>query len=190
MASKPTKARTQDAHPLVCLVGFMGAGKSTVGKLLAVSTGRRFFDLDEVVEARERAAVSKIFSRSGQAAFRNAETEALKDLLHQSRIESIVLAVGGGAFVQPENVAILRESAATTVFLSASAEELWQRCHNGANPENRPLLRDLAAFKHLYTERLRHYQKAAFQVDSSGKAPAALATEIVSLLGIASKKRA
>lgn len=167
---------------LVCLVGFMGAGKTTVGRELAALLGWRFLDLDEVVEARERAAVAEIFSRSGQAAFRNAETEALKDVLQQAQQGPLVLALGGGAFVQSENAALLEHAVADSIFLRAGVEELWERCQRAGDLSARPLLQNVENFRRLYEQRLPRYQKATHVVDTAGKAPRQVAEQIIASL--------
>jgi|1185.fasta_scaffold582564_1 shikimate kinase len=177
-----------DATPgrprLVCLVGFMGAGKTTVGKELAGLLKWKFLDLDDVVEARERAAVAEIFSRAGQAAFRNAETEALHDVLEQSKQAPLVLALGGGAFSQMENAAMLKDAGARTVFLQAQPQELWQRCQAGGQLRSRPLLQDVESFTRLYQQRLPQYQRAEADVVTGGKSPQQVATEIKTSLGL------
>ena len=162
----------------------MGAGKTTVGDLLAARLRGRFVDLDREVEARERAAVSEIFSRAGQAAFRNAENEALRDILRKASAEKedIILALGGGAFAQAENAALLEESRATTIFLSAPAEELWQRCQKAEDAGVRPLLKDLHGFQRLYAQRMPHYQRCHWTVETSHRTPQQVADEIATRL--------
>ena len=111
----------------VVLIGFMGAGKTSVGKKLAQELGWRFVDLDDVIESRSQNSVSEIFATAGEKRFRELETEALDFLLGQSN-EDMVLALGGGAFVQPANRALLDRAAAATVLLQAPVEELHRRC--------------------------------------------------------------
>src|SRR5579863_3039320 len=95
---------------LVSLVGFMGAGKSGVGKSLAQRLGWRFIDLDDLIESREARSIADIFALSGEAGFRQAEKNALKELLTAKSLSgtSIVLSLGGGAIVQPENQDVLQ----------------------------------------------------------------------------------
>src|SRR5205085_8943419 len=133
---------------LVCLIGFMGAGKTGVGKSLAQRLGWRFLDLDDLVESREARSIADIFSLSGESGFRMAETQALKELLTAKSLseKSIVLSLGGGAIMQAENRALLERAEAVIVFLSASAQDLWQRCVTkqtlGSETRPRPLLKD------------------------------------------------
>lgn len=169
---------------LVCLIGFMGAGKSAVGKSLAQRMGWRFLDLDDLVESREARSVADIFAISGENGFRMAEKLALKELLTAKSLTetSIVLSLGGGAIMQPENRAALERAQAVIVFLSASAQELWQRCVTkqtlGADTRLRPLLKDEPAFKQLYAERLPQYEKADLTVSTSGKSVDQTAEEV------------
>jgi len=173
---------------LVSLVGFMGAGKSAVGKALAQKLGWRFIDLDDLVESREARTVAEIFSASGEAAFRYAETQALKELLTAKSLSerSIVLSLGGGAICQTENQLALNSANTVIVFLSASAQELWQRCVTkqtlGTETRPRPLMKDEASFKQLYSDRLPHYERAQIKVSTSGKSMEQTADEVLTAL--------
>src|SRR5437899_13103159 len=90
---------------LVCLIGFMGAGKTSIGRALVQRLGWRFLDLDDLVESREGRSIAEIFARSGESGFRSAETMTLKELLTAKSLtgSSMVLALGGGGMNQPEN---------------------------------------------------------------------------------------
>ena len=173
---------------LVSLVGFMGAGKSGVGKSLAQRLGWRFIDLDDLVESREARSVADIFALSGESGFRYAESQALKELLTAKSLSetNIVLSLGGGAICQPENQAALERANSVIVFLSASAQELWQRCVTkqtlGTETRPRPLLRDEASFKQLYEERRPHYERAQISVSTSGKSIDQTAEDVLSAL--------
>ena len=161
----------------VFLVGFMGSGKTTVGQALARRLGWSFVDLDETIRRREGQSIPDIFRDHGEAAFRQAETSALAALLNDLGRDSIV-ALGGGAFAQEQNRALL--AGRPTVFLHAPVEELWQRC--SADKEIRPLRQDRAQFARLHAERTPHYEKARLRVVTSGKEPPAIAAEIETLL--------
>src|SRR5437588_1969584 len=173
---------------LVTLVGFMGAGKSGVGKSLAQRLSWRFIDLDDLIESREARSIADIFAASGETGFRYAESQALKELLTAKSLSetSIVLSLGGGAICQQENQALLERAQSVIVFLSASAQELWQRCVTkqtlGTETRPRPLLRDEATFKQLYTERLPDYERAQITVTTSGKSVEQTAEEVRSAL--------
>jgi shikimate kinase len=166
----------------VLLVGFMGAGKSTVGRELGRQLSWPFEDLDDRIEVQEGRTVERIFRESGEAAFRAAEHRALRQLISGLKSEPRVVALGGGAFVQANNASLLESSGIPIVFLNASAEELFRRCEEQVT--NRPLQRDRAEFLKLYEARHPHYQKARFQVDTTGKDVPAVATEIGRLLGL------
>ncbi len=112
----------------IFLVGFMGAGKSTVGKALASQLGWEFEDLDDRIVARERRSIEQIFRESGEAEFRHAEQAALRALLLESGSVARVVALGGGAFVQAENADLLAQTGAPAVFLDAPVEVLFRRC--------------------------------------------------------------
>ena len=169
---------------LVALVGFMGAGKSGVGKSLAHQLGWRFLDLDDLVESREARSIADIFSLYGEIGFRQAESKALKELLTANSLTetSIVLSLGGGAILQAENQDALQRAKSVIVFLSASAQELWQRCITkqtlGGESRTRPLLKDEASFKQLHAERLPHYERAHITVSTSGKGVEQTAEEV------------
>lgn len=162
----------------------MGSGKSAVGKILAQRLGWRFLDLDALVESREARSIADIFALSGETGFRMAEREALKELLTAKSLTetSIVLSLGGGTIMQPENRAALERVGSVIVFLSASAQELWQRCVTkqtlGAENRPRPLMKDEVSFKQLYAERLPQYEQAPITVSTSGKSTEQTAEEI------------
>ena len=164
----------------VFLVGFMGAGKSRVGRALARRLGWRFVDLDRKVEARERRPIARIFRESGEATFRSAETAELKKLLRElHRTPGTVVALGGGVPAQAANRELLR--AAHTVFVDVPVQTLWERCCTGRG--TRPLARDEAGFRRLYNARRRHYAAAAVRVKAAGRSPKELAAEIARRLG-------
>jgi shikimate kinase len=173
----------------------MGAGKTSVGRALAQLLGWRFIDLDDLIESREGRTVAEIFARVGEPGFRNAESITLKELMTASALSgaSMVLALGGGAFTQPENEAVLQRDNIVTVFLSASAQELWQRCLTkqtvGGDTRLRPLLKDEASFKQLCEERLPNYQRARLAVTTAGKSVDTIADEIYSALAASLPER-
>ena len=150
---------------LACLVGFMGSGKTTVGRLLAAQLAWRFLDLDQQIEEHAGLPVSEIFSRSGEPAFRDLEHECLLRALGWAaeRNLPLVLALGGGTFVQPRNVNALRDAGATVLWLDCPVDELLQRCVMMAD---RPLFRDEASFRKLYEDRLPFYQQADHRIES------------------------
>lgn len=175
------------SHNAVFLVGFMGAGKSSVGRLLAERLNWAFEDLDDRIERRERRKVAEIFRDSGESAFRYAEHAALEQVLEELRggVARIV-ALGGGAFVQEANAALLRTSGVPTVFLDAPVKELWQRCRDQAAQAGteRPLLKSIEQFQELHDARRRHYQKASVHIATGQRSLEAVADEIAETLGL------
>jgi shikimate kinase len=171
----------------VILIGFMGAGKSSVGRALAEKIGWTFEDLDERIEQRERRRVAEIFRDSGEAEFRRAEHEALKELLQSVRAGTErVIALGGGAFVQKCNATLVQAGGVPTVFLDADADELWRRCRLQAEQQEieRPLLGSLEGFRELYERRRPHYLKASLRQETGGKDVDGIVAEVVQALGL------
>jgi shikimate kinase len=179
----PRKPGAKKAFPgsAVFLVGFMGAGKTSVGRVLAEGLGWAFEDLDDRIVEREGRTVAEIFESSGEPVFRRAEQAALESVLEELRRGgSRIVALGGGAFVQSENSALLRAAAVPTVFLDAPVDELWRRCCEQAEESGteRPLLRNVEQFRQLYQARRKGYLAASRQVRTGGRAVAAVAEEI------------
>jgi shikimate kinase len=171
----------------VFLVGFMGAGKTSVGRALGQRLNWIFEDLDDRIVRREGRAVSDIFRKSGEAAFRRIETEALQEMLEESRNGvARVVALGGGAFAQKVNLAFIKAAGVPTVFLDAAVEELWERCRKQAAElsVSRPLAQDRDQFRRLYRSRRRHYLKASVNVETSGRSVEEIAAEIEQALGL------
>jgi len=157
----------------IVLVGFMGAGKTTVGRHLAGILGWDFIDLDDHVVARAGKPVAAIFREQGEAAFRAAEHEAAVAL---ARRRLVVIAAGGGAFVAPETRAALSADA-LTVWLRCALPALLARIASG---ENRPLAGSRATITALLTEREPIYHLADLVVDTTSAAPPDAAREIAS----------
>src|SRR5215471_6595214 len=133
----------------VVLTGFMGAGKSTVGPLVADRLGWRFVDLDVEIEHKAGRSIAQIFDTEGEAHFRKLESEALRVLLDGLKESGLaVIALGGGALTQAHNLWLLAQAAAPTVFLEAPVDELLARCRAGAI--DRPLSRHENQFRQLF----------------------------------------
>lgn len=146
----------------IALVGLMGAGKSTVGRRLAERLGRDFHDSDAEIEKAAGLSVSDIFTLHGEADFRRGEKQVIKRLLD---LPPHVLATGGGAYLDPDTRAVLRERA-ITVWLNADLETLWRRV---SKRETRPLLQRADAkdhLAHLVLEREPFYSQADLVVHS------------------------
>jgi shikimate kinase len=176
--SSPTNTPLAGPAPeyrVVCLTGFMGSGKSTVGRLLAAQLAWRFADLDDEIERESGLSISQIFAQKGEPAFREIEHQCIERALRSAsaRNTRLVLSLGGGTFAQPRNVALIRElgaaqrgPGAVVIWLDCATEELLQRC---VLMGDRPLFRDEASFRKLYEERLPHYQQADYRVESGGE---------------------
>jgi shikimate kinase len=171
----------------VILVGFMGAGKSSVGRALAERLDWTFEDLDDRIEQREKRSVAEIFRNEGEAGFRRAEHAALKELLQNLRIGAEkVIALGGGAFVQESNIRLIDGARLPTVFLDAEVEELWGRCQRQRENQGleRPLLRPVEEFRELYAERRPHYLAASLRQATGGKAVEDIVGELIQALNL------
>lgn len=167
--------------PCVVLIGFMGAGKTTVGRALAGRLGWKFLDLDDLIEQREQKTVAQIFASSGEAAFRGMESAALTAALQVcAGAGDLVLALGGGAFVQKANRDALAKAGAITVLLEAPVEELRRRCTG--ERKVRPLAAEQARFNQLFAARRADYALALHRVQTMGKPVAQVTAEIEKLL--------
>ena len=143
----------------------MGAGKSTVGKLLAKKLGRRFLDADHVIEDRCGVKIPVIFEMEGEEGFRKREAQAIRDITAE---KDIILATGGGAVLLSENRQLLCERG-TVIYLHANPMELWHRTKGG---EGRPLLRNgdvKKILENLYAIRDPLYREIADHVIETGK---------------------
>jgi shikimate kinase len=164
---------------ILCLAGFMGSGKTTVGALLARQLAWRFADLDERIEAASGLRIPEIFERFGEPAFRRIEHEQLQAALGRSseRGESTVLALGGGTYAQAANLEMLRTAGVPVIWLDCPIDTLCARC---LTMTGRPLFRDETSIRALYAQRLPSYQLADHRVDSSAE-PAEVVAEILRL---------
>jgi shikimate kinase len=157
----PDRARTS-----VFLIGMMGAGKSTVGRLLAADTGLEFVDCDRELERRAGTSIENVFVLEGEAGFRLRENQLLEDLTQRPRV---VLATGGGAVLSAENRRLLR-SRGLVIYLQASLEEITRRTRADAG---RPLLRVAdrrAKLQELLAQRAPFYRQTAHLVVRSAAA--------------------
>ncbi len=181
------KARLNNGvrNNVVFLVGFMGAGKTSVGRALAQRLNWIFEDLDDRIERHDGRTVAEIFRDSGEAEFRHAERAALMQVLEEQRggVAKIV-ALGGGAFVQKDNAALLKAAGVPTVFLDTAVNELWRRCCVQASQcgTERPLLQSEDQFRRLYASRRRNYLKASLKVDTGSRLVEAIAGDIAERL--------
>jgi shikimate kinase/3-dehydroquinate synthase len=163
----------------IALVGFMAAGKSTIGKRLARKLKRAFFDTDDVV-VKEHGAISDIFYNEGEAAFRRYERAALAGILENG--DSGVVALGGGALTLDENLKLIKKRA-YRVFIKVSPEQALERMRR--SKVVRPLLGptpSLAKIKELYTKRMPQYAHADFVIEADALSSAQVVDSIIEWL--------
>ena len=165
--------------PILCLAGFMGSGKSTVGTALSRQLAWRFSDLDERIEEASGLTIPQIFEKFGEPAFRQIEHQQLQLVIGRvaERNEPTVMALGGGTYAQPANADLLRAADIPVIWLDCPLETLLNRC---LTMTGRPLFRDESSFRALYQQRLSSYQQAAYRVESSGE-PFAVVARILDL---------
>lgn len=165
LASEKTADDANEASGNIFLVGMMGAGKTTIGKLLAHFLDKTFYDSDREIQKRTGVSIPVIFEIEGETGFRKRETEMLAQLL---KSENIVLATGGGAVLNVKNREMLKRGG-TVIYLRATVDDLWRRTRQD---KNRPLLqtsdprRKLAE---LYAQRDPLYRETAHIIVESGK---------------------
>lgn len=163
----------------IILVGFMGAGKSTVAAELVKYGNYRLFDLDAEIERRSGLSIREIFRQHGESYFRDLETSSLAELHCQ---KGLVVATGGGIVCRAENREILR-SIGFVVYLRATFAEMQKRLRSSTD---RPLIQekpDWSTLEILFQQRSPFYEMADFTVDTDNKDPKALAREILQRLG-------
>jgi shikimate kinase len=159
----------------IFLVGFMGAGKTTVGRALSRDLDYDFFDLDELIAARAGKSVREIFADPGEAEFRRLESEAIQSC--KGLVRSVI-ALGGGAYVSEMNRSLLREIG-KTVWLDCPLEICLGRI---SGDESRPLLGDEGDMRALLSRRGAAYAQADFAVQSGELSPEQIAIKITRLL--------
>jgi shikimate kinase len=176
VAERPAPARRgPQPHARIVLVGFMGSGKSAIGKRLARRIGYRFEDMDARIEARERRTIAAIFRERGEAAFRALEEQEARAL---SGLTRVVVATGGGAFARAATRALLQQGA-LTVWLKCSFEAAQRRIPQDGS---RPLAGNRDIMRALLAEREPFYRQADVAVDTSRRTPREVVERIVELL--------
>lgn len=141
---------------VVAISGFMGSGKSSIGRMVASRLDRRFIDLDLLVERREGMDIQEIFAERGEEGFRQVEAEALAHVLEAQTSEDVILALGGGTVTWPESARRLA-AGAFVVWISVPAGELWKRVKGTP----RPLARSKGDFLDLARARDAAYRATA-----------------------------
>jgi shikimate kinase len=166
----------------VVLVGFMGSGKTSVGRALARRLGYGFEDMDRRIEERAGRTIAEIFRDEGEEAFREREREEARAV---SRLRDRVVAAGGGAFARPETRALLQEGA-LTVWLRCDLERILARVPADGS---RPLAGNRAIMQALLAEREPSYGLADVVVDASAGTPREVADRIVGLIEGRNRKK-
>ena len=160
----------------VILTGFMGTGKTSLGKLLAARLGKPFVDIDKKIEDEAHMSIPKIFERYGEAHFRELEKAAVKELCER---RGLVIATGGGTIKDAENLNLLKNSG-VMICLTTEPEEIFNRT---ARRGERPVLdgggnERLETIKKLLAERKKFYDRADYQVDTTTWSPIQIIDDI------------
>jgi len=159
----------------IFLIGFMGAGKTSVGRALAKKLGLDFRDLDEVIGKGLGMTIPDIFSRFGEEFFRNEESKGLRSV---AQAENQVIATGGGVILREENWEAMKDDG-ITIYLKASAEVLWNRVKSNLS---RPLLQVEDPFERLQdliSKRVSLYERADLIVNTENIPPADVVEKII-----------
>ena len=162
----------------IVLTGFMGTGKTSIGKALAKKLSRPVLDVDHLVEEKERRKISEIFEKEGEARFRELEKEAIREV---SQRQGVVITTGGGAVIDPDNVEALKKNG-WIVALEAKPETIFERVKNS---RHRPLLegRDMMdEIKRLLALREPFYRRSDFSFQTDGKTSIEVAEVILKTL--------
>jgi shikimate kinase len=159
----------------VYLVGFMGAGKTTVARALAKRLDWRVADIDELIEAREHMCVADIFAKRGESYFRVVERAVLFEQLEPRHV---VVATGGGTYADPQNRAAINRDG-VSVWLDVPLDRLVDRAPADGR---RPLAADRAGFERLYHQRRAAYEQAHVRFDASRASVEALVEQLVDWL--------
>lgn len=170
---------------IIALTGYMGSGKSRIGKLLSTATGFPLLDLDKEIVQRENAGIAEIFQAKGELYFRRLERQILEQIVNSS--QDTVLSLGGGTPAYFDNISLIK-STTRSFYLQASVPTLVSRLLK--QKAKRPLIanvldEDLPEFvaKHLF-ERLPYYAQCEFIITTDGKKPEDITSEIIQLLDL------
>ena len=156
------------------LFGFMGSGKSTIGRLASSELKLPFIDTDAEIEHRQKIPVSEIFEKQGEAAFRGIEAQLIEEL---SQKEGVIIATGGGAILRQQNIDHLKRNG-IVVFLHVDEETVLRRTSSN---QNRPLLKGNAKenIHALMTARAPLYAALPYQVETSGRTSHQVLNEVL-----------
>jgi shikimate kinase len=153
------------SHRPIVITGFMGCGKSEVARCLASRLSVEMIDLDEFITSETARTPARLIDEDGEEAFRKIETNALTTVLKNKSQK--VIALGGGAWIEPRNRDLLSGTSAITIFLDTPFEVCWTRIESA--PEDRPLGRTKEQAYERYQRRLPIYRLAAFRIEASAE---------------------
>ena len=162
----------------IVLVGFMGTGKSTIGRVVAQKLGFHFIDTDDVIEQTSKAKISDIFAEHGEVYFRDLESQAVKSV---ALMKNQVVATGGGVVLRSSNIDLLR-TGGPIFCLNATPKAIWDRVRSS---RSRPLLRGpdpLKKIETLLNKRAPYYALADHQIETTGVSVDRVANEIISYI--------
>jgi shikimate kinase len=175
-AGRPEKS--SNVPHRIALIGFMGSGKTTVGRLVATKLGYRFLDLDILITENAGKSIREIFEEDGEESFRRIESDTLYSVREMNRL---VIATGGGAPIRQENQEFF-ENLATTFYLEVSFKEFLDRA--GRDPARPMLDRSEEEVKQLYKSRLPIYRSLGQRVITDSRTPQDIAAEILKKLAV------
>jgi len=162
----------------IYFVGFMGVGKSLIGRLLSGRLNKEFIEMDEAIEKSAGRSITDIFAQNGEPHFRSLEKEFLKKLALQ---RDLVVSCGGGLICNDENLSLLKDTG-WVICLKASAQTIYQRTKN---QEHRPLLNvdsPLSEIDRLLKQREPYYSQAHYVIDTDQNNPDSIVEEILDIL--------
>ena len=160
---------------MITLTGFMGSGKTTVGKVLADFLGCPFMDLDDLIVKKAGKSIPEIFAEDGEAAFRQLEARLLRQTVEKYTENTVVLALGGGAVITPASAALLRDKT-VCIYLRATLDTLLARLEG--ETAGRPLA-DASLASRLAEREPVYEETAHVNIDTDGLTPEEVADEII-----------
>ena len=164
----------------ITLIGMMGSGKTTLGKILSEKTNISAIDIDELIEQNENSTITDIFKTQGEEYFRKIEAKTIKELINSTNPQ--ILSLGGGAFENEQTRELLLKNS-TVIYLETTPEEIFRRIQK---TNNRPLLKNnmtIEKINEIITKRKDNYNLAHHKILTDGKTPSKIAEEILGALG-------
>ena len=159
----------------ICLIGFMGSGKTTIGRVLSDALNKDWIDLDNYIEMQTKKRISDIFAEKGESYFRSLEQMYLKQLIDEG---TGIISTGGGVITTPENISLLQKTC--SIYLEYPFEILYERI---AGDRNRPLATSYEALYERFNKRLDLYEKAGkVKIDCKNKGINQITQEIINYL--------